>query len=76
MSELKPVLTVSLLSEDRAAEILGVSVSFLQNDRVTRRHGVPYLKVGGVFATARATYWRGSNPARSMVVPMRRGGSK
>jgi excisionase family DNA binding protein len=38
--------TAALLSEDDAAALLGVSVSFLQNDRVTRRHGIPYFKVG------------------------------
>jgi excisionase family DNA binding protein len=46
--------TPSLLNEDDAAALLGVSVSFLQNDRVTRRHGIPYFKVG------RCVRYRGS----------------
>lgn len=36
----------TLLSTQEAAEFLGVSTSFLANDRVTRRHGIAYLKVG------------------------------
>lgn len=35
-----------LLSNRDAAEFLSVSPSFLNNDRVTRRHSIPYLKVG------------------------------
>ena len=36
----------SLLNEHEAAALLAVSISFLQNDRVTRRHAIPYIKVG------------------------------
>jgi excisionase family DNA binding protein len=46
MFEPRQVEKASLLNEQQAAKILGVSVSFLQNDRVTRRHAIPYIKVG------------------------------
>lgn len=36
----------TLLSNSDAAKFLSVSTSFLNNDRVTRRHGIPFLKVG------------------------------
>ena len=36
----------NLLCNRDAAKVLGVSPSFLANDRCTRRHGIPYLKVG------------------------------
>ena len=35
-----------LINEREAAEMLDVSVSFMQSDRVTGRHGIPYVKVG------------------------------
>jgi excisionase family DNA binding protein len=34
------------MTRDQAAEYLGVSASFLAVDAVTRRHAVPYIKVG------------------------------
>lgn len=46
MAGLDPKVISALLNEDEAAALLGVSVSFLQNDRVTRRHDIPYFKIG------------------------------
>ncbi len=36
----------SPVNEHGAARILGVTVSFLQQDRLRRKHGIPYLKLG------------------------------
>ena len=46
MAESNALRVEALLREQEAAEILGVSVPFLQSDRVTRRHRIPYLKIG------------------------------
>ena len=35
-----------LLTTPKAAAALGVSEQFLEQDRLTRRHGVPFVRVG------------------------------
>lgn len=36
----------TLFSPTEAAKFISASRSFLDNDRCTKRHGIPYLKVG------------------------------
>ena len=36
----------ALLLTEQAAELLQVSRSFLEQDRTTHRHGVPFVRVG------------------------------
>lgn len=40
------VVPEKLINTKQAAELIGQSTSFLEQDRVTKRHGVPYIKIG------------------------------
>ena len=42
----EPKLHELLIDTKAAAKLLGQSAAFLEQDRVTKRHGVPYVKIG------------------------------
>ncbi len=35
-----------LITTEQAAGVLGVSLQFVEQDRTTRRHGIPFVRVG------------------------------
>lgn len=37
---------LSLMKTEQAAKMLNVSASFLEKDRVHRRYGIPFVKIG------------------------------
>lgn len=37
---------IGLITTPHAAAALGVSEQFLEQDRLTRRHGIPFVRVG------------------------------
>lgn len=37
---------IGLITTPAAAAVLGVSQQFLEQDRLTRRHGIPFVRVG------------------------------
>ena len=48
-----------MMTREQAAKYLGVSVSFLAADAVTRRHGVPFYKIGSrvVYSQVKVDAW-------------------